>query len=56
MEDCEQAASLTGGPLRMRMQKKGDWSVDLLDDSRKLTRSGWHALELVDNPEGRFIH
>lgn len=56
VRDDAQAATLTSGDLSVRVEKQGDWRVDFLDGERLITRSGHHAMGVIDAPEGRFIH
>ena len=56
LHEDDQAATLTSGPLSVRVQK-GDWLAEFLDrDGQSVTRSDWHALGFVDTPQGRFVH
>lgn len=54
--DNAQAATLTSGDLTVRVQKGEAWGVDFLDGERLITRSGHHAMGVIDAPQGRFIH
>jgi len=51
----ERAASLTSGRLAVRVPKTGDWSIEFLDGDQLITRSGPHALAMIDTPEGRYM-
>ena len=56
IHDDAQAAALTSGRLTVRVDKGPDWRIEFKDGDQAITSSGWHAMGLVDTPEGRYIH
>ncbi|MBN1428195.1 MAG: alpha-xylosidase [Anaerolineae bacterium] len=52
----DQAATLTGGRLNVRVEKAGDWQVTFLDGDHVITGSGWRGLGLIDAPDGHYVH
>ncbi len=56
IQEDDQAATLTSGKLTMRVEKAGDWKIEFLDGSRRITGSAWRGVGLIDTPDGPFIH
>ncbi len=56
IQEDDQGASLTSGKLTVKVEKAGDWKIDFLDGSRRITGSAWRGVGLIDTPDGQFIH
>jgi alpha-D-xyloside xylohydrolase len=56
IDDDAESVALTSGDLTVRVQKGDNWRVDFLHGDRLITRSGYHAMGMIDTPQGRFIH